>query len=50
MRGSSHLRKRLKKYKWSLMKLPGVVYLFIYNYVPMYGVILAFKTIIMSMA
>ncbi|MEF7438091.1 ABC transporter permease subunit [Paenibacillus lautus] len=44
MRGSSHLRKRLKKYKWLLlMTLPGIVYLFINNYVPMYGVILAFK-------
>ncbi|MGN7384414.1 ABC transporter permease [Paenibacillus sp. SAFN-117] len=44
MRRLSHLRKSLKKYKWLLlMTLPGIVYLFINNYIPMYGVILAFK-------
>ncbi len=44
MRRLSHLRKSLNKYKWLLlMTLPGIVYLFINNYIPMYGVILAFK-------
>lgn len=44
MRNTSYLRRSLKKYKWLLlMTLPGVVYLFINNYIPMYGVILAFK-------
>lgn len=39
-----YLKKSLKKYKWLLlMTLPGIVYLFINNYIPMYGVILAFK-------
>lgn len=39
-----NLKKSLKKYKWLLlMTLPGIVYLFINNYIPMYGVILAFK-------
>ncbi|TYP79795.1 ABC transporter permease [Paenibacillus methanolicus] len=36
--------KRLNKFKWLLlMTLPGVLYLFVNNYIPMYGVILAFK-------
>jgi putative aldouronate transport system permease protein len=40
----STFRRQLKKYKWLLlMTLPGVIYLFINNYIPMYGVILAFK-------
>ncbi len=44
MRDTSHFMKNLKKYKWLLlMTLPGIVYLFINNYIPMYGVILAFK-------
>ncbi|MFD0620829.1 ABC transporter permease [Paenibacillus sp. GCM10027629] len=41
-----HFIRSLKKYKWLLlMTLPGVVYLFINNYIPMYGVILAFKNL-----
>ncbi|CAM4007519.1 ABC transporter permease subunit [Paenibacillus alkaliterrae] len=36
--------RKLNKFKWLLlMTLPGVAYLFINNYIPMYGVILAFK-------
>ncbi|BBH18787.1 sugar ABC transporter permease [Paenibacillus baekrokdamisoli] len=42
----SSLLRRLKKYKMLLlMTLPGVVYLIINNYIPMYGVILAFKNL-----
>ncbi|OPA81530.1 sugar ABC transporter permease [Paenibacillus selenitireducens] len=42
----SNLVRSLKKYKWLLlMTLPGVIYLFINNYIPMYGVILAFKNL-----
>ncbi|MEC0370256.1 ABC transporter permease [Paenibacillus chibensis] len=44
MKTLPNLKKSLKKYKWLLlMTLPGIVYLFINNYIPMYGVILAFK-------
>ncbi|WP_397344336.1 ABC transporter permease [Paenibacillus sp. Y412MC10] len=44
IRRVSAFRRQLKKYKWLLlMTLPGVIYLFINNYIPMYGVILAFK-------
>lgn len=44
IRRVSTFRRQLKKYKWLLlMTLPGVIYLFINNYIPMYGVILAFK-------
>ncbi|WP_145020867.1 sugar ABC transporter permease [Paenibacillus sp. Y412MC10] len=44
IRRVSTFRGQLKKYKWLLlMTLPGVIYLFINNYIPMYGVILAFK-------
>ncbi|MCM2997844.1 ABC transporter permease subunit [Paenibacillus cellulositrophicus] len=44
IRRVSVFRRQLKKYKWLLlMTLPGVIYLFINNYIPMYGVILAFK-------
>ncbi|MED5018591.1 ABC transporter permease subunit [Paenibacillus chibensis] len=44
MKKLPNLKKSLKKYKWLLlMTLPGIVYLFINNYIPMYGVILAFK-------
>ncbi|RAR43262.1 hypothetical protein [Paenibacillus sp. MDMC362] len=40
----SFKEERLKKYRWLLlMTLQGIDYLFINNYVPMYGVILAFK-------
>ncbi|NEW04762.1 sugar ABC transporter permease [Paenibacillus sp. SYP-B3998] len=36
--------RKLNKFKWLLlMTLPGVLYLFINNYIPMYGLILAFK-------
>lgn len=36
--------RKLNKYKWLLiMTLPGIIYLFINNYIPMYGIILAFK-------
>ncbi|GAA0411505.1 sugar ABC transporter permease [Paenibacillus motobuensis] len=40
----SRLKRDVKKYKWLLlMTVPGIIYLFINNYIPMYGVILAFK-------
>ncbi|MEK0313347.1 ABC transporter permease [Cohnella sp. 56] len=40
------LWRQIKKYKaLLLMTLPGVVYLIINNYIPMYGVILAFKNL-----
>lgn len=38
------LGKRIWKYKaLLLMLLPGIVYLFIFNYIPMYGVLIAFQ-------
>lgn len=44
MKKMMRLKRSLNKYKWLLlMTLPGIVYLFINNYIPMYGVILAFK-------
>ncbi|MFD2331030.1 ABC transporter permease [Cohnella sp. GCM10020058] len=40
------LWRQIKKYKaLLLMTLPGVVYLIVNNYIPMYGVILAFKNL-----
>ncbi|WP_443147018.1 ABC transporter permease [Paenibacillus sp. HWE-109] len=36
--------RKLNKFKWLLlMTVPGVLYLFINNYIPMYGLVLAFK-------
>ena len=41
---SQSLRTHLQKYKWLyILLLPGLVYLLIFKYVPMYGVIIAFK-------
>lgn len=42
--GNQNLLKRLKQYRiLYLMLLPGVIAIFIFNYIPMYGVLLAFK-------
>jgi len=43
---SRHFLRQVKKYKMLLlMTVPGLVYLFVNNYIPMYGVILAFKNL-----
>lgn len=43
---SSGLWKRIKKYKiLLLMTVPGIIYLLINNYLPMFGVVLAFKNL-----
>ncbi|MFC5405688.1 ABC transporter permease [Cohnella soli] len=43
---SGNFLRQVKKYKYLLMMMiPGLVYLFINNYIPMYGVILAFKSL-----
>ncbi|WP_062050040.1 sugar ABC transporter permease [Bacillus sp. JCM 19034] len=40
----SELMKRLKKNKWIyLMIAPGILYFFIYKYIPMYGLVIAFQ-------
>lgn len=42
--GTSPLRKRMRRYlPVYLLALPAVTYLFINNYIPMYGLVLAFK-------
>lgn len=39
-----YLRKRLKEsWQWYLLLLPGLIYLIIFEYGPMYGVQIAFK-------
>ncbi|MDG0793329.1 hypothetical protein OMP38_22640 [Cohnella ginsengisoli] len=43
-RASSDLLKRMMKYKMLyVMLLPAIVFLFIFNYIPMYGATIAFK-------
>ncbi|MDT8859792.1 sugar ABC transporter permease [Alkalihalobacillus sp. MEB130] len=40
----AELMKRIKKNKWIyLMITPGILYFFIYKYIPMYGLIIAFQ-------
>ncbi|WP_246321087.1 ABC transporter permease [Paenibacillus germinis] len=40
----SDFKRQFKKYKWLLlMTVPGIIYLFINCYLPMFGIILAFK-------
>lgn len=41
---TSELLVYMKKHKWLyLMLIPGFLYLFIFNYIPMFGIIIAFK-------
>ncbi|MFD0698711.1 ABC transporter permease [Paenibacillus sp. GCM10027628] len=41
---STATKRQLKKYKWLLlMTVPGIIYLFINCYLPMFGIVLAFK-------
>ncbi len=44
MKNQTSLRKRMKKY-WLiyLMMLPGLLYLIIFQFIPMYGVVIAFQ-------
>jgi len=38
------IRKELAKYRWIyILALPGLLYLLVFKYIPMYGVIVAFK-------
>jgi len=41
---STATKRQLKKYKWLLlMTVPGIIYLFVNCYLPMFGIVLAFK-------
>lgn len=44
MRGFGRWRKELNKQKYlQLMTLPGILFLIIFSYIPMYGIVIAFK-------
>lgn len=43
---SKSTKKRIYKYRWLyLLALPGIIYLFINNYMPMAGLVIAFKKV-----
>mgnify|MGYP000376354576 CR=1 FL=1 len=42
----SKTRKNIVRYKWLyIMMLPGMIYLLINNYIPMAGLVIAFKKV-----